>query len=208
MSDSGGTSAGLSKYRSVNVWAGWNDGLASSDLGPDLFEEIYRSHAELVRRVCLRALRDPSEAEDATQDVFVRVLQKLHTFRGEAAFSSWLYRLTMNVVLMRFRKNRKSAYGRSVSLDEVGEVEIKAGRGSRELTPHPSNVLDRIDLHTAINQLPSRIRKVLILHDIEGYRHREIAEFLGYSDGNSKCQLHRAHVRLRKLLKRRSTNQN
>jgi RNA polymerase sigma-70 factor, ECF subfamily len=142
-------------------------------------------------------LRDAIEAEDATQDVFVRVFLKLHTFRGDAAFSSWLYRLVMNVVLMRFRKNR-----RSISLDEFPDTEIN-GRTERTTLQSrlSSSVVDKIDLQTAINHLAPGLRTVLVLHDIQGYRHREIAELLGYSDGNSKSQLHRARARLRKLLR-------
>lgn len=109
----------------------------------------------------------------------------------------------MNVVLMRFRKNRKS-----VSLDEFGEVEIKPGSDFQALKSHSGNVVDRIDLQTAINHLPSAVRKVFILHDIQGYRHREIAQFFGRSDGNSMSQLHRARIHLRKLLQSDSTNKN
>jgi RNA polymerase sigma-70 factor, ECF subfamily len=185
----------MSTCVSKNVIGGERTNAGEGATRSKIFEDIYRSHAELVRGVCLRTLRDPIEAEDATQDVFVRVLLKLHTFRGEAAFSSWLYRLAMNVVLMRFRKNRKS-----VSLDEFGEVEIKVGSRPRVLESYPNNVVDKIDLQTAINMLPSGVRKVFILHEVQGYRHREIAQFCGYSEGNSKAQLHRARIRLRKLL--------
>lgn len=171
--------------------------------GTDSFEDIYRSYAELVYRVCLRTLRDPVEAEDATQDVFVRVLLKLHTFRGEAAFSSWLYRLAMNVVLMRFRKSRKS-----ISLDELPELEIENHTGAQMTEAYPSNAVDRIDLQTALKHLPAGVKTVFVLHDIQGYRHRQIAEFLGYSEGNSKAQLHRARLRLRKLLQRESACRN
>jgi RNA polymerase sigma-70 factor, ECF subfamily len=170
--------------------------------GIDIFEDIYRSYAELVYGVCLRTLRDPVEAEDATQDVFVRVLLKLHTFRGEAALSSWLYRLATNVVLMRFRKNRKS-----ISLDEVPEQEINDCTGAH-MEAYPRNAVDRIDLQTAIKHLPSGVKTVFILHDIQGYRHRQIAEFFGYSEGNSKAQLHRARIRLRKLLRGESNSKN
>ena len=160
---------------------------------PDIFEQIYQSYWELVRGLCLRMLRDPVEAEDATQDVFVRVLLKLHTFRGDAAFSSWLYRIAMNVAFMRFRKSRKF-----ISLDEFADIETERSTLQSWLS---NSAVDRIDLQTAINHLPPGLRKVLVLHDIQGYRHREIAEFLGYSDGNSKSQLHRARLRLRKMLR-------
>jgi RNA polymerase sigma-70 factor, ECF subfamily len=166
----------------------------------DIFENIYRTYAELVYRVCLRALRDPIEAEDATQDVFVRVLLKLHTFRGESGFSSWLYRVAMNVVLMRFRKNRKS-----ISLDAVPELEMK---GIHAVDGDPSSAVNQIDLQTAMKQLPSGVKRVFILHDIQGYHHRQIAQFFGYSVGNSKSQLHRARIRLRELLQGESASRN
>lgn len=164
--------------------------------GSEVFEDIYRTYAKLVYGVCLRNLRDPIEAEDAAQDVFVRVLLKLHTFRGEAAFSSWLYRLAMNVVLMRFRKNRKS-----ISLDEVPELEINDRMNTDITEAYSSNAIDKIDLQTAIKHLPPGVKTVFVLHDIQGYRHRQIAQIFGYSEGNSKAQLHRARIRLRKLLK-------
>lgn len=174
------------------------DGVKSrgNTTGTDVFENIYRTYAKLVYGVCLRNLRDPIEAEDAAQDVFVRVLLKLHTFRGEAAFSSWLYRLAMNVVLMRFRKNRKS-----ISLDEIPELEINDRTNTHIAEAYPSNAIDRIDLQTAIKHLPPGVKTVFVLHDIQGYRHRQIAQIFGYSEGNSKAQLHRARIRLRKLLK-------
>jgi RNA polymerase sigma factor (sigma-70 family) len=133
MNNSGRASTSLSKNRPALAVA---DSCASTT-SPDLFEDIYRSYGKLVRRVYLRTLRDPVDAEDTTKDVLVRVVLKLHTFRGEAAFSSWLYRLTINVVLMRFRKNRKS-----VSLDESGEVEIEAGSDPRMLKSYASDVVE------------------------------------------------------------------
>jgi RNA polymerase sigma-70 factor (ECF subfamily) len=141
-------------------------------------------------------LRDPFEAEDATQDVFVCLFHKINTFRGESAFSSWLYRLTTNSVLMRFRKNRQ----RWVSLDEPEECN---GGSYREISVPDLNltgVLDRIDLESAIDVLPNGYKAALVLHDIEGYHHREIAQMLGRSIESSKSQLHKAHLRLRKLL--------
>jgi RNA polymerase sigma-70 factor (ECF subfamily) len=168
----------------------------ASACSPDVFEEIYQSHWAFVRRMCRRMLRDPIEAEDAAQDVFIRVFLKLHTFRGDAAFSSWLYRLVTNVVLMRFRKNR-----RPISLDELPDIVISGRAESARQSRLRSSAVDKIDLQTAINHLTPGLRRVLVLHDIQGYRHREIAELLGYSDGNSKSQLHRARARLRKLLR-------
>ncbi|HXY24153.1 MAG TPA: RNA polymerase sigma factor, partial [Candidatus Acidoferrum sp.] len=141
-------------------------------------------------------LRNPAEAEDAAQDVFVRVLCKIHTFRGEAAFSSWLYRLTTNLILMRFRKN----HHRWMPLEEYKEDD--SGSYSRISPPngHPRDLLDRIDLQAAIDALPDGYKTAFILHEVRGYRHREIAAIFGYSVGNSKSQLHGARKHLRSLL--------
>ena len=160
------------------------------------FEHVYRSNSELVRRICMRMLRDPTEAEDAAQDVFVHVLLKLHTFRGDAALSSWLYRLTTNHVLMRFRKNRHKHAPLCAFLDDDGDLHGDIGKPDL----HLNGVVDRVDLRTAIDLLPDGHRAVFVLHDIQGYAHKEIAARLGYSIGNSKSQLHKARRRLRKLL--------
>lgn len=162
------------------------------------FEFIYRNYCEFVHRICLRMLRDPIEAQDATQDVFLCVFRKINTFRGESAFSSWLYRLTTNSVLMRFRKNKhKNVW---ISLEEHGEEEAASCSkiGGRDMKL--SGMSDRIDLQTAIEVLPDGYRTTFVLHDIHGYDHHEIAKMFGHSAGNSKSQLHKARVRLRKLL--------
>src|SRR5215467_51232 len=160
------------------------------------FEFIYQSYCEFVHRICLRMLRDPIEAEDATQDVFVCVLRKMNTFRGESAFSSWLYRLTTNSVLMRFRRNK----GTWVPLEESLESETASCNEMGALDLNLKGLLDRIDLESAIGVLPKGYKTALVLHDIHGYDHREIAEMYGNSVGSSKSQLHKARRRLRKLL--------
>jgi RNA polymerase sigma-70 factor, ECF subfamily len=160
------------------------------------FDLIYQSYSKLVHRICLRMLRDPVEAEDATQDVFVCLFYKIKTFRGESAFSSWLYRVTTNSVLMRFRKNKQ----RWVPLEETEECN---GGSYCEISLPDLNligVLDRIDLESAIDTLPNGYKAAFVLHDIQGYRHKEIAEMFGHSIETSKSQLHKAHLRLRKLL--------
>ena len=162
------------------------------------FEFIYRSYCGFVHRICLRMLRDPIEAEDATQDVFVCVFRKINTFRGESAFSSWLYRLTTNSVLMRFRKNKhKNAW---ISLDEHTEEEAASCNEVGAQSTNPSGLLDRIDLQAAIDVLPNGYRTAFVLHDIQGFDHHEIAKMYGHSPGNSKSQLHKARLRLRNLL--------
>jgi len=163
---------------------------------PEEFEDIYRNYCGLVQRICLRMLRDPTEAEDAAQDVFVRVLTKFHTFRGESAFSSWLYRLTVNSVLMRFRKNKYHCASLSDSIDDEGTTRSEIGAPDLNL----SGMLARIDLQAAIDLLPDGYKRAFVMHDIHGYDHWEIAEIFGYSVGNSKSQLHKARIQLRKLL--------
>jgi RNA polymerase sigma-70 factor (ECF subfamily) len=163
---------------------------------PEAFERVYKANSELVRRICLRMLRDPIEAEDAAQDVFVCVLLKLHTFRGESALSSWLYRLTTNLILMRFRKNNH----KQVPLRDflAGNGELFGDIAKPDL--YLNGVVDRVDLQTALDQLPEGYRAVFVLHDIQGFAHEEIAKRFGYSVGNSKSQLHKARKRLRELL--------
>jgi RNA polymerase sigma-70 factor (ECF subfamily) len=195
------------------VQAGWEDMHASdqnmatraaldNDTGSNhhdntvAFEDVYKANRQLVRRLCLRMLRDPTEAEDAAQDVFLRVLLKLHTFRGECALSSWLYRLTTNLVLMRFRKNSHEQASRCMFLDDEDEPGTQISKPDLYL----NGAADRVDLQAAIDLLPNGTRAVFVLHEIQGYGHKEIAEHFGYSIGNSKSQLHKARGRLRKLL--------
>lgn len=163
------------------------------------FELIYRLHSRRVYALCLRIVKNASEADDLTQEAFLQVLRKIHTFRGESAFSSWLYRLTANLVLMRFRKKKLM----STSLDEIttGDDEnngpgIQFGEPDLQLT----GLFDRVNLQTGIDGLPEGCRETFILHDVQGYEHTEIAQILGCSVGNSKSQLHRARSRLRRIL--------
>jgi RNA polymerase sigma-70 factor, ECF subfamily len=160
------------------------------------FESIYRTYCEFVHRICLRMLRDPAEADDAAQDVFVCVFHKINTFRGESAFSSWLYRLTTNSVLMRFRKKKHTW----ISLEERGDDDGASYSEIEAVDLNLSGVLDRIDLQSAIAVLPNGYKTAFVLHDIQGYDHREIAKMFGCSTGNSKSQLHKARLRLRSLL--------
>ncbi len=165
------------------------------------FETIYQLHSRRVYALCLRMLGDPVEAEDLAQEAFLQLFRKIHTFRGESAFSSWLHRLTANVVLMSFR--RKKAV--TTSLDEMTRVDEESeipryeiGTADLRLT----GVFDRINLQTAIEQLPEGYKAMFILHDVHGYEHNEIAQIFGCSIGNSKSQVHKARKRLRELLRR------
>jgi RNA polymerase sigma-70 factor (ECF subfamily) len=164
----------------------------------EAFELIYRTYSGFVHGICLRMLRDPANAEDVVQDTFVQLLRKIHTFRGDSKFSSWLYRLTTNVVLMRLRKRSHELS----SLDEIVNDEDGSNFYSEIGGPdlHLAGLFDRINLEEAIRLLPSGYKRALILHDIQGYNHREIAKLLGHSTGNSKSQLHKARRRLRELL--------
>jgi RNA polymerase sigma-70 factor (ECF subfamily) len=163
------------------------------------FEELYRLHARRVYSLCLRMLGDPVEAEDLAQEAFLQLFRKIHTFRGESAFSSWLHRLTANVVLMSFRRKKAVVS----SLDEMTRIndEDSVPRwelGSQDL--RLTGVFDRVNLQTAIEQLPEGYKRMFLLHDVHGYEHNEIAELLNCSVGNSKSQLHKARKRLRELL--------
>jgi RNA polymerase sigma-70 factor, ECF subfamily len=163
------------------------------------FETIYRLHSRRVYALCLRMLGDPMEAEDLAQEAFMQVFRKIQTFRGESAFSSWLHRLTANLVLMSFRKKKPM----TTSLDEMirpdDEHEMpKLEIGGTDL--RLAGMFDRLNLQTAVAQLPEGYRTMFTLHDVHGYEHNEIAEMLGCSIGNSKSQLHKARKRLRELL--------
>lgn len=153
------------------------------------FEQLYREHVDRVYALCLRMAANTDAAEELTQDVFVRLWNVLGSFRGESAFSTWLHRLTVNVALLSLRSQRRRAA-------RIFGVHDLAPFDRVEDTPKPG---ERIDLEHAIASLPEKARLILVLHDIEGYRHEEIAEMMGLSAGTSKSQLHRA----RKLMKER-----
>jgi RNA polymerase sigma-70 factor (ECF subfamily) len=163
------------------------------------FECLYKSNCRRVYRLCLRMARNFTEAEDLTQDVFFQLFRKIHTFRGESSFSTWLYRLTVNVSLMRLRKKRYF----DVSLDTATEPGEEFAKPLIELCVPDIRligVLDHIHLSRAIDQLPKGCKEIFILHDVEGYEHNEIAKILECSVGNCKSQLFKARQRLRKLL--------
>jgi RNA polymerase sigma-70 factor (ECF subfamily) len=164
----------------------------------EAFEQIYRRHFRRVYALCLRMLGDPTQAEDLTQDVFVNLFNKIGSFRGESAFTTWLHRMTVNQVLMYFRK----ASTRSELTTEEGETPVQIVRGTED--PNAMPVVDRIALERAIALLPPGYRTVFILHDVEGYDHDEIARTLGVSEGTSKSQLHKARLKLRTLIRQQS----
>ena len=163
------------------------------------FEELYRQNSRRVYGLCLRMVSDPFEAEDLTQEAFLQLFRKIHTFRGESAFSSWLHRLTANVVLMSFRKKKAHL----TSLDEISRVndddsgqKLEIGAADVRLT----GMFDRVNLQSAIDNLPEGYKRMFLLHDLHGYEHNEIAQILACSVGNSKSQVHKARKRLREAL--------
>ncbi len=169
---------------------------SKGDMGS--FEEIYQRHNRRVYSLCLRMTQSAPEAEDLAQEVFIQLFRKIGSFRGDSAFTTWLHRLTVNQVLMHFRK-------RSVKMEkttEEGETPVQIVAGTEN--PMHMPVVDRIALDNAIAQLPNGYRTVFILHDVEGHEHEEVAKILGCSVGTSKSQLHKARMKLRRLLKKQS----
>ena len=167
----------------------------------EAFQLLYGLHKRRVYSLCLRMTANTAEAEDLTQESFLQLFRKISTFRGESAFSTWLHRLAFNIVLMRLRRHSFQV----LSLDEMLEPgEKTAGLlqkhiGSRDLRLAGS--ADRMDLERALEQLPPGYKAVFILHDVQGYQHREIAAIRGCTLGNSKSQLHKARARLQHLLR-------
>ncbi len=163
------------------------------------FEALYLLHKRRVYSLCLRMTGNTASAEDLTQEAFLQLYRKIGTFRGESAFSTWLHRLSVNVVLMHLRKKSLP----EVSLEE--SLEPQQEDGPRKDVGTRDNVLagsiDRLNLQRAIESLPPGYRVIFVLHDVEGYEHNEIAEMMGCSIGNSKSQLHKARMKLRELLK-------
>lgn len=158
------------------------------------FEIVYQRYHRRTYSLCLRMTNSQTEAEDLTQEVFIQLFRKVGSFRGDSAFSTWLHRLTVNQVLMHFR--RRSVKNEKVSDD--GEIPEQTVHGTAN--PNKMPVVDRIALKNAIGELPNGYRNVFVLHDIEGYEHEEVARMLKISVGTSKSQLHKARLKLRGLL--------
>jgi RNA polymerase sigma-70 factor (ECF subfamily) len=174
----------------------------------DEFEELYITYRSRVWALCLRMTGNPDDAEDLTQETFVRMFQKLNTFRGESAFCTWLRQIAIHVVLQRFQK---ACWRRETPMEDVTRPDpisgcphkVEFGKADTRLL----EAIDRIRLQRAINQLPPGFRAVLILHDIEGYEHVEISELMGCSIGTSKSQLHKARLKMRELLQQTTLGQ-
>ena len=162
------------------------------------FATLFEVHKKRVYSLCLLMTKDVAEAEDLTQEAFLQVFRTIGTFRGEAAFSTWLYRIAVNIVLMKLRRRKSNA---AVSLDEP--VSPDSPSLSHEIGVKDSRLtgtIDRIALQRAIESLPGGCRTIFALHEIEGYQHHEIAKLLDCSIGNSKSQLHKAKLKMRDLL--------
>ena len=164
----------------------------------EAFEALYNLHKRRVYSLCLRMTANTAEAEDLTQEAFLQLFRKIGTFRGESAFSTWLHRMAVNVVLMHLRKKGLPV----VSLEETTEGEEDAPKkdfGAEDVNLAGS--IDRLRLQNAVDRLPPGYRAIFVLHDVEGYEHNEIATMVGCSIGNSKSQLHKARMKLREFLK-------
>jgi RNA polymerase sigma-70 factor (ECF subfamily) len=168
------------------------DGVAAA------FEYLYKAHCRRVYNLCLRMTKNPAEAEDLTQQAFLQLFRKVSTFRGESGFSTWLHRVTMNIVLMHLRGKKPT--------ELLAEDVERCTSNDERSTGHSSSdtsmfgAIERLNLMRAIRKLPSGYKQVFLLHDVIGYEHREIAGFLRCSKGSSKSQLHKARKRLRCLL--------
>jgi len=163
------------------------------------FEAIYNAHKRRVYYLCLRMIGNTAEAEELTQKAFMQVFRKIQTFRGDSSFSTWLHRVSVNVVLMKLRKKTPNEIPID-SEDENQEFSAPPKEfGAPDLTL--TGLVDRVTLDRAVAELPPGCRQVFLLHDVMGCEHNEIAAMLDYSVGNSKSQLHKARMRLRKLLR-------
>jgi RNA polymerase sigma-70 factor, ECF subfamily len=181
-----------SKLSEAEALAQAKDGVAAA------FEYIYKAHCQRVYGLCLRMMKNPAEAEDLTQQVFLQVFRKLSTFRGESGFSTWLHRVTVNIVLMHMRRKKPTEL-------LAGDLEgrTSSGESPREHDSGDTSMfgaIERLNLMRAIRKLPCGYKQIFLLHDVIGYEHNEIAGLLGCSTGSSKSQLHKARKRLRCLL--------
>lgn len=162
------------------------------------FECLYKAHCGRVYNLCLRMIKNPAEAEDLTQQAFLQLFRKIGTFRCESGFSTWLHRVTVNIVLMHLRRKKPVEL-----LAESLECCTSNGESSREHGPRDTSMysaIERLNLMRAIRTLPSGYKQIFVLHDVVGYQHAEIADLLGCSTGSSKSQLHKARKRLRRRL--------
>lgn len=162
------------------------------------FATLYQLHKKRVYSVCLQMTKDVADAEDLTQEAFLQVFRSVNSFRGDSAFSTWLYRIAVNTVLMKLRRRKSPPV---LSLDEPVSAESPSlKREVGKADPRLSGAVDRIALRRAVEELPAGCRQIFDLHEVEGYQHHEIAEILQCSVGNSKSQLHKAKLKMRDIL--------
>jgi RNA polymerase sigma-70 factor, ECF subfamily len=177
-----------------------DDVLARAQAGDHLaFAQLYSLHKRRIYSLCLRMVGNVAEAEDLTQEAFLQLHRKIATFRGDSAFSTWLHRLAINVVLMHLRRKGLSLISLDEAMDPAPDEGPGRSFGAPDLTLAGS--IDRLALQRAIDDLPAGYRLIFVLHDIEGYEHNEIAAMLDCSIGNSKSQLHKARLKLRDALR-------
>jgi RNA polymerase sigma-70 factor, ECF subfamily len=165
----------------------------------EAFQLLYDKHKRRVYSLCLRMTANTAEAEDLAQEAFLQLYRKIGTFRGESAFSTWLHRLSVNVVLMHLRKKSLPVVSLEEGSQGTEEDSPKKDFGADDVALAGS--IDRLQLQRAVDSLPPGYRTIFVLHDVEGYEHNEIAKIVGCSVGNSKSQLHKARMKLRDLLK-------
>jgi RNA polymerase sigma-70 factor, ECF subfamily len=165
----------------------------------EAFEFLYHLHKRRVYSLCLRMTGNTASAEDLTQEAFLQLFRKIGTFRGESAFSTWLHRMAVNVVLMQLRKKNLPVVpiDETIEGEEEGTIRKELGGPDERL----AGSIDRLQLQRAVDELPPGYRTIFLLHDVEGYEHNEIASMVGCSIGNSKSQLHKARIKLRDLLR-------
>ncbi len=165
----------------------------------EAFRLLYEKHKRRVYSLCLRMTANTAEAEDLAQEAFLQLYRKIATFRGESAFSTWLHRLSVNVVLMHLRKKNLPVVSLEETSQGTDEDSPRKDFGAEDVSLAGS--IDRLQLQKAVDSLPPGYRTIFVLHDVEGYEHNEIAKIAGCSVGNSKSQLHKARMKLRDLLK-------
>ncbi len=164
----------------------------------EAFAALFQMHKKRVYSVCLQMTKDVSDAEDLTQEAFMQVFRSVNSFRGDSAFSTWLYRIAVNTVLMKMRRRKAPPI---VSLDEPLSADAPSmTRDIGRVDPNLSGAIDRIALNRAIQELPAGCRQIFDLHEVKGYQHHEIAQLLDCSVGNSKSQLHKAKMKMRDVL--------
>lgn len=182
--------------QSANDERAWEASIIAACIKGDsnAFHILYERHFRKVYNLCMSILRNPSQAEDLTQEVFLQLFRKIASFRGDSTLSSWLYRVTINLINGYFRQG--SVKREQLSDDEEFKLLLNSEAAAEKGLP----VVNNIALMEAIEHLPPRMKRVFLLHDLEGFEHEEIGKIMGIDVGTSKSQLHKARLKLRKVL--------